>query len=338
MNSMVGGKFGFRRGGWQATTLWNHHSLNIALKHGVAILRRPVTRETLNMAWSALPRKYNCILFVAGTCMWWDHPTQVARIMGVAEGRAAHDLNYAANLLSKGVEFLQRYLADQPNHLHHAPEAVRQIYEKEEQQTRRRNAKLLAYETLGAERGLVFKGPLPKDRSRPTDWLRGSELVRRSYKDVSRSRRTPYKKTIADYKRVGGDRANWVAGQELPRSVNHPTSWSCPACNYKWRTTYANISEGRGCPRCHRSARKTIEECQELAAAFGCECLETKVVNKNEPMRWRCLAAPGDAQDPNRGTFIMRLRNLQRRQFCPVCGRQKALPAETSPLVCLAAE
>ena len=48
-------------------------------------------------------------------------------------------------------------------------------------------------------------------------------------------------------------------GTELPKNVRIKTIWWCLVCAYEWKTTYASIKQGSGCPSCARKARITEE-------------------------------------------------------------------------------
>ncbi len=57
---------------------------------------------------------------------------------------------------------------------------------------------------------------------------------------------------------------------------------------HEWTVIAKRILDGRWCPHCSKSKKKTLEDMQEIAASHGGECLSTEYINGNHELEWRC--------------------------------------------------
>lgn len=94
-------------------------------------------------------------------------------------------------------------------------------------------------------------------------------------------------KTEADYHILARKRGFKWAGSHISRIID-TTGWECNE-GHRWRTAYANILRGTGCPHCFGNARKIEADYSALARSRGYEWIDmVSPPNVYVHTVWRC--------------------------------------------------
>lgn len=88
-------------------------------------------------------------------------------------------------------------------------------------------------------------------------------------------------------------------------------SWKCKK-GHIWQAMYNNVCHNKQwCPVCNINSQKnTMEDCYNLAAPHGGECLESEYKTGATNMRWRC--AQGHE-------WLATYQNISKGKWCPWC-------------------
>jgi hypothetical protein len=122
----------------------------------------------------------------------------------------------------------------------------------------------------------------------------------------------PAKKTEQDYIAVGKPSGIEWAGRELPAKYSIRTLWRCSK-NHIWPTSYASISQGKGCPYCARNAPKIAEDYHKLAQSRGFAWIGGTVISTNTKTMWKCTEGHEWGANYN---------DIKRGRGCPRCSNR----------------
>jgi hypothetical protein len=162
---------------------------------------------------------------------------------------------------------------------------------------------------------------------KPLRW-RCSErhLFRATPRTVVRKKNSPvwcpvcsrYKYTIDDLQAIARERG----GECLSRTTGYVRMhlrWRC-AQGHVWRATIGGIVKGTWCAKCSTDRQRLdLGSLQEMARAHGAECLSTRYLNNQTPMRWRCAR---DHVFDRPARLMQRLSHKAAELWCPVCRRE----------------
>ena len=118
------------------------------------------------------------------------------------------------------------------------------------------------------------------------------------------------RKTEKDYHDLAESRGfKWV-GEVFPKNVITPTWWECEKGD-RWEARYNSIQQGKGCPICAGSVRKTEKDYHELAKSRGFKWVGGYLPkNTGDPTWWEC--EKGDRWEAV-------YDNIQQGSGCPIC-------------------
>jgi hypothetical protein len=92
--------------------------------------------------------------------------------------------------------------------------------------------------------------------------------------------------------------------------------WQC-ARGHEWEATPDGITQGKWCPKCGGTLRRTLEEMQEIAAARGGKCLSPAYLNGRTKLLWGCARGHQWEATPS---------HVVSGGWCPYCyGRGKTI-------------
>jgi hypothetical protein len=103
--------------------------------------------------------------------------------------------------------------------------------------------------------------------------------------------------------------------------VLHATSKIEVSCQHEHRfiTCWNKIDQGRWCPVCGGSRRKSLVDCQNVASDHGGSCLSQVYVNAKTKLQWRC--AYGHEWDAS-------YNHIKTGTWCPVCAGNRRRPIQ----------
>jgi hypothetical protein len=174
------------------------------------------------------------------------------------------------------------------------------------------------YHKLAKDRGFKWSSDtLPKDTGCLTWWEceKCGYRWKAQYHSIQQGRGCPVcsglvKKTEKDYYELAKSRGfKWVDGV-FPKNVRIPTWWECEKCDYRWKTHYNSIQQGRGCPGCANLAIKTEKDYHKLAESRGFKWLGSLPKNTKDPTWWEC--EKGDK-------WLAKYHDIQQGSGCPYC-------------------
>lgn len=148
------------------------------------------------------------------------------------------------------------------------------------------------YHELARQAGFIWLGPEVKSSQTKTFWRckNGHEWAC-IYSSIQQGHGCPYcannlPKNPDDYHKLAhAHNFEWL-GPEV-KNVNSKTSWRCEY-GHEWKSVYANIQQGYGCPVCGGSLRKQPSDYEGLAKLRGFEWLGPIVPNNKSRTNWRC--------------------------------------------------
>lgn len=148
------------------------------------------------------------------------------------------------------------------------------------------------YKNLAQNAGFIWLGSEVANTQTKTRWRckKGHEWDCR-YSSIQQGHGCPYcahnlPKQVDDYHKLAKTRRFKWLGLEV-NTVNTKTLWGCEK-GHEWETTYANIQQGYGCPKCGGSSRKQPSDYEALAELMGIEWLGPVVSNNKAKTNWRC--------------------------------------------------
>lgn len=109
------------------------------------------------------------------------------------------------------------------------------------------------YYELAKNRGFKWIGPFPRTTGCKTWWeCKREHRWQAKYNKIQQGEGCPVCIRISDieYYNVGRSRGIFWVGIVLPKNVLTKTLWKCEKCGYGWKTSYASIQQGSGCPHC----------------------------------------------------------------------------------------
>lgn len=171
--------------------------------------------------------------------------------------------------------------------------------------------------------------PAPEFFRRNRSWklcnkcnVKGLENRRKLYEKKGLVLHTIKFHTIEECRKIAASRG----GECLEDGFSHMFAdmrWRCGA-KHEWKARFASILGGKWCRQCAGTAPHTLEHCKKVAAGNGGECLETKYLNGQTLMGWRC----GVCNHEWKASF----ENVKnRKSWCPMCscqGRSEKLTRE----------
>ena len=126
----------------------------------------------------------------------------------------------------------------------------------------------------------------------------------------------PPRRTPADYRALAEARGLRWLGPEVA-GTRAKTTWTCPQ-GHEWRTTYASVRAGSGCPICAGNAPKTPEDYVALAERRGFRWLGPVVPNNCTPTGWQC---------PRGHQWQTPYASVRSGTNCPICvGNRRKTP------------
>jgi very-short-patch-repair endonuclease len=140
------------------------------------------------------------------------------------------------------------------------------------------------YHAIAKERGLLWIGDeVPPNNHTYTLWQCGEgHQWSIPYHNIQAGDGCPFcagtiPKTEADYHALARERDFIWIGSELPPNVLTRTMWEC-SHGHRWRTVYASIQQGRGCPLCQdmvngaRVSQRQRDLCHMLGGKLNHPC------------------------------------------------------------------
>ena len=117
------------------------------------------------------------------------------------------------------------------------------------------------------------------------------------------------RKSSADYHSLAEERGFRWLGPEVPNTQTR-TGWRC-ARDHRWEARYGDIQQGKGCPVCAGTIRKTPADYHALAGSLGLRWLGPVVPNVKTKTAWRCEQGH---------TWQTTYDSIRSGKGCPVCG------------------
>jgi hypothetical protein len=96
-------------------------------------------------------------------------------------------------------------------------------------------------------------------------------------------------------------------------NVKTKLEWECEN-GHRWRAIYSSVKNGTWCPVCRGTHKKTLLDCQNVAAEYGGRCLSTEYTNLRTKMLWECSLGH---------RWESTLGNIQKGRWCTDCNRYK---------------
>lgn len=173
------------------------------------------------------------------------------------------------------------------------------------------------YNILASSRGFKWIGKeLPATTQYKTWWeCEKGDRWETTYNSIHQGRGCPVcvgciKKIEEDYHSLAKSRLfKWI-GSSFSKNVNTKTWWECEN-DHRWESTYCNIYNGNGCPRCAGNSVKIEKDYNKLATDRGFSWIGD-VSPKNIQIKtwWKCK---------NGHEWETPYNNIQSGTGCPVC-------------------
>ncbi len=94
--------------------------------------------------------------------------------------------------------------------------------------------------------------------------------------------------------------------------------WQCNK-GHEWFAQASSVTQGKWCPICGGTKKKTIKDMKDLALKKGGKCLSSEYVNKSTKLRWECKNGHQWNAVPN---------SIVQGLWCPVCSKKQRLTIE----------
>ncbi len=179
----------------------------------------------------------------------------------------------------------------------------------------RKKRPIADYYDLALSKGFTWLGKeLPSTVREKTVWkcTKGHEWMS-AFDSIQRGRGCPYcagllPKLIKDYHDLAEKRGFTWLGPEVA-NTKYKTGWQCQK-GHKWEGAFTHIKQGKGCPYCAGTIRKSIEDYHALAIKRGLNWLGPEVTRNNAKTGWQCQVGH---------RWMANYSNIQQGYGCPYC-------------------